>query len=465
MKRNIYLIFLVCILIAPNARSQSDSSQVFIQGTDNQPAIYGFVRAGMYGSIDNTDNKPYVSSAFSDLCLRAEKGNGSSYKLYADLRFRYGADFLKPVTEFDLREAYLRINGKRWDMTAGQQIIKWGVTDFTNPVSRLNPQNPIVRSPDPEDMDMGDLILDARWYPVPFLTFEVAAVPFYRSSVLLIDPLPLPDYVTIKNITSLQTDKKMYSYGTRVSLNGGFADISLSWFDGYNPMPGTKLSKFELDLSGPVPVPAMELTLTPYRIRNIGFDFETTAGMSGIRGEATLTIPYESAETYEYIPFREINWVAGFDRSFGDWQIIGEYSGKAIPGFTPSTVDPVIGTDQDMAELAFLMAYPSLDVEGYVRKQVAAFNRLYNYQLKQYYHSAGLKVERDFLYGKLKASMFTLYNFTSRDLLFRPELTVNPADPVTLNAGLDLFSGKKGSLYDITDEFLSCVRFSVKIDF
>ena len=431
---------------------------------NEKTSIYGFTRAGFYGNYKNNDN-PFVSSAFTDFGLKVEAGEGSNYKAFADLRFRYGTEFRDQVNKFEIREAYVKANGRRWDITAGQKIIKWGRADFTNPTSRLNPKNLISRSPDQDDMDLGNLLLSGRYYPSSGITFEGVAIPFYRSSVLMIKPLTLPSYIKINQIDSLVTGPKMFSYGFKTDLHLNGIDMSISWFDGYNPMPGTALTGFSLDLSGPLPVPYTELSFTPYKIRNIGFDFETSVGNFGLRGETAYTIPYKSYKEFEYVPCREINWVAGFDWSSGNWRFTGEYSGKTIPDFTATSVDPFIGTQMDMAQLALLMGTPGFDLREYVRQEIGSFNRLYNYQLKRSYHSAAFRAETDLLYSKLTASVFTLYNITTRDLLVMPELKYKPSDGVTISAGADYYSGRKGSLYDIVDEFMNCIRIGVRVDF
>jgi len=125
----------------------------------------------------------------------------------------------------------------------------------------------------------------------------------------------------------------------------------------------------------------------------------------------------------------------------------------------------LIGTELDPALLAMLLGIPGFDLEGYFKQQVGAFNRLYNYQFRKSYHSAGLRVETDLLYGKLTPSLTTLYNFTSHDLMFMPEFIWKPADGMTVSAGGEFFSGRKGSVYDIIDEFMNCIRFGLKINF
>jgi hypothetical protein len=454
-----YLLPVVCL---SQDISIFNSDTKFLKGKQ----IYGFIRGGLYAGFDHEDaDKPYVSSAFSDLGLKIEMENGINFKAFADIRFRYGAEFLDPVHNFDIREAYVKVNGKRWNLTTGQTIVKWGRADFTNPTSKINPQNFIYRSPDREDMDMGNLLSVFNWYPTERFNLEAVAMPFYRSSVLIIDPIPLPENVTINQINTLLTGKEWFTYGLKADMHLQGIDWSLSWFDGYDPMPGTALTEFNLDLSGPIPVPYTELTITPYKNRVLGIDFETYAGNIGIRGEAAWLVPYKSYTIAEYVPWPEIKWVAGLDWSSGIWRIIGEYSGKMILEFTPALVDPVIGTEPDYAKIAELLAIPDFDLESYVREQVQAFNRLYNYQLEEYYHSAGLRIETELLYGKLTPSLFSLYNFTSRDLLVIPEIKYKPADGLTITAGAEVYSGRSGSLYDIVNEFMTSIYFAIRVDF
>jgi len=427
--------------------------------------LYGFIRGGLYGSLDDNDDKPYISSAFSDFGLKAEARDNIHFKAFADIRFRYGTEFLDPVKRVDLREAYVKVNGKIWDITAGQTIIKWGRTDFSNPTSKFNPRNYITRSPDPEDMDIGNLLIDAKIYPLPALSLEAIAVPYYRSSVLLIDPIPLPSYVSINQINSLLTTKEMFTWGLKAQMHLTGLDMSLSWFDGYDPMPGAALTNFDLDMSGPMPVPSAELTMTPYKLRNLGFDFETTIGSVGLRGEAAWSFPFKSYKTEEYVPCGEIKYVAGIDWMPGNWRFTAEYTGKTIPDFEAPAVDPIIGTEPDLASLALMMADPGFDLNEYVRQQVGSFNRLYNYQMKRTYYSAGLRIETDLLYGKLTPSVFALYNFTSNDFLMMPEMKYKPADGLTISAGGDFYSGRKGSIHDLIDEFMNCIKLSVRVDF
>jgi hypothetical protein len=69
------------------------------------------------------------------------------------------------------------------------------------------------------------------------------------------------------------------------------------------------------------------------------------------------------------------------------------------------------------------------------------------------------------MYSKVLPSVFTLYNFTSRDFLVIPEIKIKPSDGLTLTAGVEFYSGKKGSLFDLINEIMSCVYVGLKVDF
>lgn len=461
LKRWLLIYILTSIPVA--AFNQDNPNSSSSGNTDRY--IYGFVRSGFYGSIEDETNKVVFPSVFSDLGIKAESGGDGLFKAFADLRFRFGTEFNEPVKRMEIREAFITLKGIKWDLTAGQQIIKWGRADLTNPTSKISSTNLVSRSPDPADMDQGNLLVDARWHPFPFLSVEAVAMPLYRPSVLMIDPLPLPSYVKINTINSLMTGNNMFGYGIRADMYLKGIDMGLSWFNGMDPMPGTSLTRFDLDMSGPIPIPSTELTLKPYRINNLGFDFETILGSIGIRGEAAWLIPRDSYKTYEYVACQQIQWVAGMDWMPGNWRITAEYSGKTIPGYEAASVEPLIGTEPDLAAMAELLTIPGFNLNEYVRQQVTSFNRLYNYQLEEFYHSAGLRIESELLYGKLTPSILSLYNFTTREIMLFPEIKYKPADALTISLGGEFYSGPNGTIYDLIDDFMNCIRVSLRADF
>ena len=328
----ISLLIILSFSLSAGGQSLNDSVPANQESHHN---ISGFVRAGFYGDLKDNPGNPFISSAYSDIALKIETGYTGRYRFYGDLRFRYGSEFTEPVKELTVKEAFGEVNFGQFIFSAGQKIIKWGRGDFTNPTSKLNPQNFISRSPDKEDMDMGNIIASLAWHPSRVIEIEAVAVPFYKSSVLLINPIPLPDNVTVNPINSLVTGEDLYSYGIKADFHLSGIDVGTSWFDGYDPMPGTALTSFTIDLSGPVPVTSTILGMKPYKTKMAGLDFETSLGPVGFRGEAAWTKPELSYQSNEYVPLEEIKWVAGADYSIGNWRFTGEYSGKTMPLLYP----------------------------------------------------------------------------------------------------------------------------------
>jgi hypothetical protein len=466
-KMNIKVTGLVSLslLISQLISAQDSITRPSGSGNEKPTSIYGFIRGGAYYDLNRERNEPFFSSGSSDLGLKIESVNSSGYKAFADVRFRYGSEFRKPVNSINIREAYVDYSGKKWNISMGQKILKWGRADFTNPTSKLNPQNLILRSPDREDMDMGNILASIKWFPSKIIDMQTVIVPFYRPSVLIIDPIPLPENTSINQINGLITDQQMLSYGFRADLHLRGIDWGISWFNGYDPMPGVSLTSFSLDLTGPVPVPTTQLAVKPYKTQVLGLDFESAIGPIGLRGEAAWSMPDLSYKANEYVPLEEVKWVAGLDWSPGNLRITAEYSGKLLPGFRPASADPIIGTEPDYTKLGELLSIPGFDITEYVRHQVSAFNRLYNYQLKKYYHSAGIRVETELLYGRVLPSCFTMYNFTSGDFMIIPEIRLKPADGLTIVAGAEFFTGRKGSLYDIVNDFMNTIYVALKVDF
>jgi len=457
-------LFLISFLITGNLNlfSQESSDTIF---NDKTPLISGFIRGGFYGDLKENGDKPFISSEFADMGIKFEKRSPGGLFAFADLRFRYGSEFSEPVSYANVREAFVEYTVRKISLSAGKRIVKWGRADFTNPTSRLNSQNYISRSPDREDMDLGNILADINWFPSPAINFQAVIAPLYSPSVLIIDPIPLPDYVSIEQLPSIVTGEELFSYGLKADFHLRGVDFSASWFDGYDPMPGTSLDEFIADFSGPSPLLSATLKMKPYKIRVAGMDFETSIGRAGLRGEAAWSEPELSYTENEYVPLPEIKWVTGLDASFGNLRITCEYSGKSVLEYTPSPVDPIIGTEPDYSKLMELIMTPGFDLQEYMRLQVGAFNRLYNYQLEKNYHSASLRLESDLFYGKALPSLFTMYNFTSRDLLIIPEIKVKPSDGLTITIGAEIYSGKKNSLYDIVDDFMTSIYVGLRADF
>lgn len=260
----------------------------------------------------------------------------------------------------------------------------------------------------------------------------------------------------------IRTGNGYYSWGVRGDFTFRAFDAGLQYYHGPDLMPG--LTLINADYTNPAQ-PAVSVEGVPYIISNAGIDFETTVSPFVLRGAAALTTPAEEKQGNEEVPFRQFEWVAGLDWTPGAVRVTAEYSGKKILDIYEAPYAPILGTEPDIQHLMELFNTPGFDPVEFTRLQIEAFNRLYNNQLHEYYHSAGLRMETDLLYGRLVPSLTTVYNFTSRDLTIRPALRFKPSDGVTLSAGYEYYHGKAGGMYDIIDDFMKALYFSLRIDF
>jgi hypothetical protein len=420
----------------------------------------GFIRGGAYFSTGDYIHD--VNAAFGDAALTLTATDNISFRGFADLRVRMGQQFGENVNSLTMREAWAMYYNRFMSISAGKKIIKWGKTDIFTPLSRFNPVDYTFRSPDFEDAELGNLLGELIFTPAPFLKVTAVAAPFWNPSILITKPLELPWNMQLEVPEGLRTGNGYYSYGLRgdVMLRG--FDAGLQWYHGPELLPG--LTLVSADFTNPLE-PIINIKGVPYIINSAGLDFETVISPFVLRGTAAYSRPVEKKEGNEEIPFPQIEWVAGFDWTPGDVRVTAEYSGKKVLDFYEAPYDPVIGTEPDMAQLMVLFNTPGFDPVEFARLQTEAFNRLYNNQMHEYYHSAGLRFEVELFYGRLIPSVTTVYNFTSKDLLLRPAVKYKPADGVTLSLGYEHYSGKAGGMYDIISDFMKAAFFSIRIDF
>jgi hypothetical protein len=420
----------------------------------------GFVRGGAYFSTG--DYQHDINAAFGDAALTLTATDNLSFKGFGDLRVRMGQQFGENVNAFRLREAWGMYYNNFMSISAGQKIIKWGKTDMFTPLSRFSPVDFTFRSADFEDAELGNLLGEITFTPAPFFRLSVVAAPFWNPSVLLIKPISMPPDMQVILPEGLRTGNGYHSWGVRGDFTFSRFDAGIQYYHGPDLMPG--LTLINADYTNPAQ-PAITVEGVPYIISNTGFDFETTVSPFVLRGAVALSTPAEEKEGNEEIPFRQFDWVAGLDWTPGALRVTAEYSGKKVLDFYEAPYDPILGTEPDMQQLMQLFSTPGFDPVEFTRLQIEAFNRLYNNQLHEYYHSAGLRLEADLLYGRLIPSITTVCNFTSKDITVRPALKFKPSDGVTLSAGYEYYSGAKGGMYDIVDDFMKAVYFSIRIDF
>jgi hypothetical protein len=432
----------------------------------NRLTLGGFIRSAGYVATLPENSDCYLQSAYGQAALLMDASLGHVASAKADIRFRAGTDFQKPVTEWLVREAYVKLSSEKAGIRMGKMITPWGKGTIFNPTDKITPVDPTRRSPDPDDMLLGFWGLEGHLNLGSFVTLKGTWKPLYQASVLLIDPVPMPEYVEFSDPWDPGVTFSEGSYGFNATLHHPVADAGIYWFEGYHHWPGIALDTFVLD-PGSMGPESLRLIEHPYRIRMAGFDISLPLGTWILRAEGAWQQSLEDRTGQEFIPYPELAYTFEMERSLEIFDLMAGYYGKHILEFEETSAPPSLSPDREylMQLIQPLATDPLESVEVLIRNQVAAFNRLYNYQMEATYHSAFLVLRGHFMHDLLEASLPVVYNVTTEEWILQPQVTLKPADGMELTAGFSGLYGPEGSLYDLVGPVLNAGYLSMKITF
>ena len=432
----------------------------------NSVSLGGFIRSVAYMARTPEEKDTYLQSAYGQagILLNAKAGEWASAR--ADLRFRYGTEFGQTISEMDIREAYVDLTAGPAGIRIGKQISPWGKATLFNPTEKITPMDPTVRSPEEDDMYLGVWAMQGRINLGQSMKLTATWKPLYQSSVLLIDPLPLPDYVTFLEPGFPGPALKYSSYGFKYDLHSPVLDASLYWFDGYNHWPGIRFDSFILDSLTMEPV-ALNIQEQAYRIRMLGMDFSIPAGSWILRAEGAWQQSIESYDTYEYVPFPELSYTAEIERSGTNITLLTGYYGKYILDYFTPVAEPSLSAGQ---EQFFQMVQQGLTltggiIDGMITERVGAFNRLYNYQLEEIYHTVYMIWKWNLWHNQVEITVPVIYNFTSEEWILQPAVSFSPTDGIKISGGFSGLYGPENSLYKMVGPVLNAGYLSLKLIF
>ena len=440
------------------------------EGSDNAGkeflSIGGFIRSAVY--IGNTPEKedPYLQSAYGQAGLLLKAKAGSKVSAVADIRFRYGTEWQQTVSEIQLREAYVDLQTGPVGFRLGKFIDPWGKGTLFNPVNKLNPIDPTTRSPEPDDMNLGIWALQGSLNMGSYLKLTATRNPLYQTGILLIDPIPMPEYVNFLEPDYPDVTLDEGNYGIQLDLRAPAMDAALYWFDGYHNWPGIAFDSFILDSMSMEPI-ALNIYEKAYRIMMAGLDFSIPLGSWIFTAEGAWFQARENHENVEYLPFPELSYTAEIEKSASWLTMIVGYYGKYILDFVPAQANPELSAEQEQ----FLplveggMNLTSEVLDAVVREQVGAFNRLYNYQLEECYHSTFLILRGDFFQSKLEISVPLIYNISTEEWIAQPSVSWMPTDGIRVKAGYSGLWGTDNSLYDLVGPVLNAGYIAMTLTF
>ncbi|MEN8157700.1 MAG: hypothetical protein ABFS10_12180 [Bacteroidota bacterium] len=433
----------VLILIAspalPQSLFESSRTSTHEKLVSNNFSPGGFIRSVAYvANRPETDSK-YLQSAYVQvgLLLDAKAGQWSTAK--AEVRLKYGTEFDQAVSRMEIREATIDLRAGPAELTLGKLITPWGKGTMFNPVDKITPLDPTIRSPEQDDMLLGTWGVQGRIHLGNAMKLTATWKPVYRSSKLLIDPIPMPEYVNFLEPDHPGTELKEGSYGLNWDIYTGPMDLSLYWFEGYHHWPGIGYDSLMIDPITMEPL-ALNLVERAYRIRMAGLDLSVPLGSWIFRAEGGWQQTLESHETAEYLPFPELSYTAEVERSGRHFGLLAGYYGKYIIDYAPS------------------LAEPSL-------LHIRAFNRLYNYQMDQFYHTVFLVGSLSLWHDQVEIGLPLIHHLTTGEWTILPGISYLPTDGLKITAGFSGLYGSENSLYDMVGPVLNAGYLSVKLSF
>lgn len=429
-------------------------------------SIGGFIRSSVYIGENQEIDKTYLQSAYGQASLILDARISSRATARSEIRFRTGNEFGQSVREMDIREVYADLSFGPVSLRMGKRINTWGKGTFFNPTGKITPLDPTVRIPEEDEIYLGSWGIDARVRLGNKMRFSASWNPLYRSSILLIDPVPLPGYVRFTEPLSPGTSLDQGSYGLKYDIYSSLVDASIYWFDGYHHWPGIGLTDFMLDTATMQPM-LLELRETPYRIRMAGLDFSLPLNAWILRAEGAWQQSRDEPGENGIIPFPEISCTAELEYNAGTLTLLGGYYGKYILDYTEPVAEPALSVDAEQF-MRLMQQSPVPDpsnLAGMIRQQLGSFNRLYNYQMEEVYHSLFLLASIQLFHEQVEIRAPAVWNLTTDEWNLHPGITFAPSDGIKISGGFSGFFGPGGSLYDLVGPPLNAGYLSVKITF
>jgi len=429
--------------------------------------IGGFIRSAMYIGSTTDEDVPYLQSIFGQLAITSDIELGKYGSAYADLRFRYGNEFQQDVSELDLREAYVDLFCGPLNLRSGKQIVSWGSTSFLNPSDQFSPKNPIVRSPDPDDMKIGTWSMNAKLSISGSSSLQILWMPLYQSSVLLTEPFTFPGYIEFTDPDWPAPEIRNSSFGFLYDLRSSILDGSLSYYNGFRNNPKFTLKSASFNQSTFAP-DQIELYQEPYRIHSAGLNLSVPLGSYIFRTELAWMAPVDEAEENIYLPFSEISYIGEIEQTGANVTFIAGYYGKYILSFKAPTVEPsgITGSFPDLTTLIppGEPVTPEL-IDGIIASQIDAFDRLYDYQLEEFYHSVYASLTINLLTDALTLELPGMYNITTKELMLSPGISYSVTDGLIIKAGYSYLKGEENTLYNMVGPILNAGYLSFKVLF
>jgi hypothetical protein len=436
------LIVFFVLVFTSTLPSQSLFEQAASKDEEKPCELNGYLRGTLFVGKVPDNNSAEIKSGYGEASLKLRLQKQDFGDAFAEVRFRSGHEFQKTVSEITLREAYVNVYVGPFDFRIGHQIVVWGRADGWNPTNNITPRNMLIRSPDEDDRRLANFLIRS-YYNLHPLRLEAIWIPAYSPSYIPTDLVTFPPGITLGEPDYPDTSLKNSGLALRLNLELASVDGSISYFNGFNPLPGITAEVPEII----TPNSVLNVYHKSYRMHILGADFSTVvAGSWGLRGEVAYRHPHEDYTMFVHIPNPDLQYVLGVDKEIvKNFSLLFQYIGRYVFEF----------------EELKLPANP-IDIPKY---EIELKNRLINFQQHELSHSLSCRAGLELMNELLTVEVFGMVNFTSDETLFRPKLTYDIADAFTFTLGAELYSGPDDTLFGLVDSMLSAAFVELKASF
>ena len=450
-------ILLLLLIILPFPAMSQDIFDESVSGNDIGSSQYetiqnslsaqsfelnGFIH-GVYFAGESGEEKksPETKSAYSEMALKIKVDKQKSGDGFAELRLRKGIESGEEIEDIYLRECYVNVYTSMFDFRIGQQIIAWGKADGINPTNNITPRDYLVRSPDDDDGRTGNFLGKVLYNYQPF-RLEGILIPFYKPSNLPIDVAELPDFVRFYDVGDYPDTKiKNCGYALKLNLELASFDGSVSFFNGFDPLPGINADIISMEQS------EIGIYFKPFKVHVYGADFSMSLyDILGLRGEVAYRKPYnDNYSDLIYVPNPDINYVAGIDKNIRELSLLFQYAGRYVLDYKKIT-DPQ-------------------NPEQVLINDFETKNRVLFSQTEKITHSVTCLIGRKLLHETLNLELSGLYNITTKEFIIKPRAAYDIADALSVAMGVEKYGGPEDTLYGSMDSSMSALFLDLKISF
>ncbi len=428
-------ILLLCLVNIVFAQGLFESAQ---QASSNTYELSGDVRSAFH--IDNENDSLYSKGVYSQANLKLKAQKNDIGLAYADIQFSSSKYFGEQKIGINLIEAYVDVSLGGLNLRLGKQILPWGRVDVFKSTDNITPQDMRYMFIDPDDMRMGNFLLNSSVQFGNILNIQGIWIPIYSPNSLPISVFDLPQDVQYRDMTMPDRAFKNSGAAVKVDLRTSEFDAAFSYLNAYSLQPGFAA---EMQIISPTII-TYDFFSQVWRQQVFGFDAAMNYNAWSIRCEGSYMLPDDDISA-SYIPNPEIQLTLGIDRSWRALSILFEYNMKFVSDFS-ELVEP-------------------LDPRLLMDHQLIIYNRLFFRQTKEFTHTLFSRIALNLFHETVEAEIPFSYNLSTKEYLLAPRLTIDIADALRLSLGMNLYHGDKDTLFDLLKPLYNGYYCELKLTF